>query len=159
VADAPPASPEPVSDEALLARFQNARRRPPSSDTLGFRMLALDQAARQVEIACEGRPEFCNAGGRIQGGFLTAMLDEAMSVSAMIASGMTAYTPTLEMKTSFLRPAQPGPLRVVGRVAKWGRQVCFLEGEIYDDKGQLLAKASATAMPQPFRKEAGREKT
>ena len=47
--------------------------------------------------------------GQIQGGYLCAMLDECMSVACMVASGMTAVAPTLEMKTSFLRPGMPGP--------------------------------------------------
>jgi uncharacterized protein (TIGR00369 family) len=80
------------------------------------------------------------------------MLDECMSVAGMIASGMTSVVPTLEMKTSFLRPAIPGPLKGVGWVVRWGRTVCFLEGELYDPEGRLLAKASATAIPTPFSK-------
>jgi hypothetical protein len=48
-----------------------------------------------------------------------------MSVAGMITSGMTHVVPTLEMKTSFLRPAIPGPLKGVGWVVKWGRTVCF----------------------------------
>ncbi len=148
-ADAPP---EAVSDEALLARFQNAKRRPPASDTMGFHVVRVDQANKEIEVTCEGRPEFCNPAGQVQGGFLMAMLDETMSVAAVVASNMTAFVPTLEMKTSFLRPALPGTLKVVGRVAKWGRQICFLEGELYDAEGRLLAKASSTAMPQPFKK-------
>jgi uncharacterized protein (TIGR00369 family) len=87
---------------------------------------------------------------QIQGGYLCAMLDECMSVACMVASGMTHVAPTLEMKTSFLRPAVPGQLRGIGRVIKWGRAVAFTEGEIYDAEGRLLAKASGTAVPTPF---------
>ncbi len=151
-----PATPEPVSDEALLARFQNARRRSPATETLGFRVVHVDQANREIETVCQGRPEFCNPAGQVQGGFVMAMLDETMSVAAVVASGMTAFVPTLEMKTSFFRPAMPGPLKVIGRVVKWGRQICFLEGEIYDAEGRLLAKASSTGMPTPFKQVVGR---
>lgn len=150
------ASPEPVTDEALLARFQNAKRRPPATETIGFRVVRVDQAAKEIEVVCEGRPEFCNPAGQVQGGFVMAMLDETMSVAAVVASGMTAFVPTLEMKTSFFRPAMPGPLKVIGRVAKWGRQICFLEGEIYDPQGRLLAKATSTGMPTPFKTGTGR---
>ena len=81
---------------------------------------------------------------------LCAMLDECMSVACMVASGMTAVAPTLEMKTSFLRPGKPGELRGVGRVIRWGRTIAFTEGEIYDAEGRLLAKATGTAQPTPF---------
>ena len=153
--DAPAAktddAPAAVTDEALLARFQNAKNRPPASETMGFSMLRVDQANKEIEVAFEGRREFTNPAGQIQGGFLCAMLDETMSVAGVVASGMTAFMPTLEMKTSFLRPALPGRLICVGRVVKWGRAIAFLEGEIYDDQRRLLAKATSTAMPQPYK--------
>jgi uncharacterized protein (TIGR00369 family) len=79
------------------------------------------------------------------------MLDEVMSVACMVASGMTCVAPTVEMKTSFFRPAMPGKLRGVGRVVRWGKTIAFTEGEIYDDQGRLVAKATGTAMPTPFR--------
>ena len=41
---------------------------------------------------------------------------ECMSVACMVASGMTSVAPTVEMKTSFFRPALPGPISGVGRV-------------------------------------------
>jgi len=36
-------------------------------------------------------------------------------------------------------------------VVKWGRTVAFLEGELFDPDGRLLAKATATAVPTPFK--------
>jgi uncharacterized protein (TIGR00369 family) len=144
--------PRAFTDEELLARFQRTTRRPSGSRTLGFQMLSVDQAARRVEVAFEASAEtMANPMGQIQGGFLCAMLDECMSVACMVASGMTSVAPTLEMKTSFLRPAFPGPLRGVGAVLRWGKTIAFTEGELYDAEGQLLAKASGTALPTPFK--------
>ncbi|MBX3479840.1 MAG: PaaI family thioesterase [Caulobacter sp.] len=143
---------ESVSDEALLQRFLNSKAQPTGSRTLGFRMLSLSQAEKRVEVAFEARADLlCNPMGQIQGGFVSAMLDECMSVAGVVASGMTCVMPTLEMKTSFFRPATPGSLRGVGRVVRWGKTIAFLEGELFDDQQRLLAKATATAMPTPFR--------
>ena len=104
-----------------------------------------------VEAEFNARAELLlNPMKQIQGGFLCAMLDEVMSIACMVASGMTAVAPTLEMKTTFLRPGAPGPIRGVGRVIKWGRQVAFTEGELYDPEGRMRAKASGTAIPTPF---------
>ena len=115
-------------------------------------MLSVDQAARRVEVAFEASAEtMANPMRQIQGGFLCAMLDECMSVACMVASGMTSVAPTLEMKTSFLRPAFPGPLRGVGAVLRWGKTIAFTEGELYDAEGRLLAKASGTALPTLFK--------
>jgi uncharacterized protein (TIGR00369 family) len=149
---APDAAPaEALTDEAILERFQRTRNQPTGSQTLGFRMVSVNQATKTVEVEFEARAELLlNPMKQIQGGYLCAMLDECMSVACMVASGMTAVAPTLEMKTSFFRPGMPGRLRGVGRVAKWGRQVAFTEGELYDADGRLLAKATGTAIPTPF---------
>ncbi len=115
-------------------------------------MIAVNQAERRVEVAFEASAEtMANPMKQIQGGYLCAMLDECMSVACMVASGMTAVAPTVEMKTSFFRPAMPGPLRGVGTVVRWGRTIAFTEGELYDLEGRLLAKATGTAIPTPFK--------
>ncbi len=139
------------TDEEILERFLRTKNQPASSQTLGFRMLSVNQATKTVEIAFDARAEvLANPMRQIQGGYLCAMLDECMSVACQVASGMTCVAPTLEMKTSFLRPGMPGALKGVGRVIKWGRTIAFTEGEIYDAEGRLLAKATGTAVPTPF---------
>jgi len=144
-------APQTLSDEAILARFRASKNQPTGSQTLGFELVAVRQTDREVEVGFTARADLlCNPMGQIQGGYVCAMLDEAMSVAGMITSGMTHVVPTLEMKTSFLRPAMPGSLRAVGRVLKWGRTICFTEGELYDGEGRLLAKATGTAIPTPF---------
>ena len=143
--------PQVLTDEAILERFRASKNAPSGSRTLGFQLLAVRQADKEVEVGFEARADLlCNPMGQIQGGYVCAMLDECMSVAGMISSGMTHVVPTLEMKTSFLRPAMPGSLRAIGRVVKWGKTICFTEGELYDGEGRLLAKASATAIPTPF---------
>lgn len=142
-----------LTDEAILARFHASTNIPPSASTLGFRLTAVSQAERRIEIAFDACADLlANPMGQIQGGFVCAMLDECMSVAGLITSGMTHVVPTLEMKTSFLRPAMPGSLRGVGRVVKWGRTVCFMEGLLYDAEGRLLATSTGTALPTPFAK-------
>jgi len=143
---------ETLSDEAILQRFHSAKSLPSGSRTLGFRVEAVSQAEQRVDISFEARADLlANPMGQVQGGYVCAMLDECMSVAGLVASGMTCVMPTLEMKTSFLRPAMPGPLRGVGKVVRWGKTIAFLEGELYDEQDRLLAKATATAMPTPFK--------
>lgn len=147
------AEPEVLTDEAILARFQRSKNQPTGSQTLGFRLVAVSQADKSVEVEFEAKPEFLlNPMKQIQGGYLCAMLDECMSVACMVASGMTHVAPTAEMKTTFFRPGMPGKLKGIGRVAKWGRTIAFTEGELYDAEGRLLAKATGTAVPTPFQR-------
>ena len=141
-----------LSDDDILQRFLRTKNQPTGSQTLGFHMLSVNQAEKTVEIEFEARAELLlNPMKQIQGGYLCAMLDECMSVACMVASNMTAVAPTAEMKTSFFRPAMPGVLRGVGRVVRWGRTIAFTEGELYDADGRLVAKATGTAVPTPFK--------
>lgn len=147
-------APRTWTDEELLARFHNSRNQPESSRTLGFHLLRVNQAAGEVEVRFEGRPEFRNSVGHIQGGFLTAMLDECTTIAGLVASGMTSAFPSLEMKTSFFRPVGVGPIRGVGRVIRQGRTISFLEGDLFDAEGRHVARGSVTTMPQPFKNRA-----
>lgn len=148
-ADAPPAA---VSDADMLARFRNSKKRPPCSQTLGMELTAVDQSARTIMLAFEAAPAFANPTGAIQGGFIAAMLDEAMSTCAIIASNVTMNAPTLEMKVSFLKPLFVGRATATARILKWGRSTCFVEAELFDSTGDLVAKASATQAPKAFKR-------
>ena len=144
--------PQQLTDDAILQRFLRTKNQPTGSQTLGFRLVSVSQAKKEVEVAFEARAELVsNPMKQVQGGYLCAMLDECMSVACMVASGMTAVAPTVEMKTSFFRPAAFGPLKGIGRVVRWGKTIAFTEGELYDGEGRLVAKASGTAVPTPFK--------
>jgi uncharacterized protein (TIGR00369 family) len=150
-AAAPEAQPAELTDEAILERFLRTKNQPTGSQTLGFRMIAVSQAEKSVEVEFDARAELLlNPMRQIQGGYLCAMLDECMSVACMVASGMTHVAPTAEMKTSFFRPGAPGKIRGVGRVVRWGSRVAFTEGELTDPEGRVLARATGTAIPTPF---------
>ena len=146
------AEPPRLSDEEMLARFSNSRKRPPCTETVGMRLMAVDQAKMTARYEFEARQDFANPTGAIQGGFIAAMLDEAMSATAIIASNVTMNAPTLEMKISFLRPLFVGKASAEARILKWGRTTCFIEAELFDPEGQLVAKASATQAPKPFKR-------
>jgi uncharacterized protein (TIGR00369 family) len=144
--------PQVLSDDDILQRFLRTKNQPTGSQTLGFRLLSVSQEKMEVEVAFDARAELlANPMKQVQGGYLCAMLDECMSVACMVASKMTAVAPTAEMKTSFFRPAMPGVLKGVGRVVRWGRTLAFTEGELFDADGRLVAKATGTAVPTPFK--------
>jgi len=134
-----------LTDAEMLARFHGAKRRPPCSDALGLELLAINQEQMTVRAAFTGSPSWVNPMGALQGGFVTAMLDEVMAVAGIVASNVTATVPTLELKVSFLRPCPPGRLEATARVVKWGRQIAFLESELFDPDGRPVARATATA--------------
>ena len=81
---------------------------------------------------------------------MSAFLDEAMSLSVFVATHLKAAVPTLEMKTTFLRPLMTGKARCVGETVRLGKTVGFTEGRLFNADGVLCATASATAAIRPF---------
>lgn len=141
-----------LSDAEMLARFNTSKKRPPCTETVGMRLTHVDQEKMTARFEFDAKPDFANPTGAIQGGFIAAMLDEAMSYTAIIASNVTMNAPTLEMKVSFLRPLFVGKATGEARILKWGKSTCFIEAELFDPQGQIVAKASATQAPKPFKR-------
>jgi uncharacterized protein (TIGR00369 family) len=125
--------------------IMQGRRQPPAvSQLLGSKVLSIDPEGERVEMEFLARPEFLNVHGMVQGGILSAMFDDAMA-AAVTSSGGNFMAPTLELKTSFIRPARQGSLFVEGRVVHRGRSIAFLEGRMRDKEGNLIATATATS--------------
>lgn len=120
--------------------------REPAGELLGTERLEADPERGFARLGFTARPEFCNAMGMLQGGFVCAMLDQAMSEAGFAHLGWAAFLPTLEVKVNFLRAAGLGRLFGEGRVVRATRNVMFLEGRLYDADGNLLATATQTAV-------------
>lgn|SRR5689334_23346238 len=118
---------------------------PPSSQTLGWKLLEVDPEVGTVRIQFTATEAFLNPLGTVQGGFIAAMLDDTMgpALYAMLEAGDAA--PTLELKVNYLRPAKLGTLIGEGRVVHRSQSTAFLEGRLLDPAGTLLATSSATA--------------
>jgi uncharacterized protein (TIGR00369 family) len=126
---------------AIFARFP----KPPCAATLGWELIDADPEAGTVRIQFEGRREFCNPAGYIQGGFLAAMLDDTMGPAILVKSNGELFTPTIDLNVSFIEPAPPGRLVGNGRVVHQGKSVAFLEGSLFDGGGTLVARATSSA--------------
>ena len=141
-----------VSDAKMLERFQNSKKRPPCTETLAMRITSVNQEAMEITAEFEASKSFTNPTGAVQGGFITAMLDETISTCIIIASNVTKSAPTLEMKTSFLGRLMPGKAVVKAKILKFGNSACFSEAFCYDSEHRLVATATATALPKLFKK-------
>jgi uncharacterized protein (TIGR00369 family) len=118
---------------------------PPSAKLLGWRLLDARPERGWLSVGFDGRAEFCNPAGFIQGGILSAMLDDSMGPAAFMTSEGKFYTTTISLTVNFLAPAKPGPLVVEAQVIQIGRSVAFMEGKLMAHNGAVLATASTTA--------------
>jgi uncharacterized protein (TIGR00369 family) len=117
----------------------------PITKLLGWKFLDFEVKQKVIKVEMQARPEFVNPAGLIHGGMLAAMLDETLSPALAATLGPGEFAPTLEIKVSFIAPAKVGRVLGTGRVVSRGRSICFMEGQLHDDAGTLLATGTATS--------------
>jgi len=123
--------------------------RPPCAETLGWTLLSADPTTGAIEVAFDAKPAFCNPGGNVQGGFLAAMLDDTLGPTVLVKTDGAVYCATIDLSVRFLAPARPGRLVGSGRLVQLGKTIAFLEGELRDGTGRVVAAATASARVVP----------
>lgn len=132
--------------DSFFKAVADGRISPPEcAKTLGLSIVAHDPDAQTVTLAFEGRAQFTNPVGNIQGGFLTAMLDDTMGLAVASTLEVGQFAPTLNLAVQFHRPAKIGPIRATGYVVTRGSEICQLRGELFQND-RLVATATATAI-------------
>ena len=129
-----------MTEVQILERFQT--HAPAFLGMLGARFVAIDSAARTCTMEFDISRDFCHSIDIVQGGFVTAMLDAAMSHAVFVMADDIASVSSLEIKTTYLEPTRAGRLRVEGCVLKSGYKIAFMEGRVYDAAGTLTATGS-----------------
>lgn len=132
--------------ETWPPNVKSAAKKPsPASAYLGLELLGVNKDAGLVDMVFHAEKKLCNKWGGVQGGMVAAMLDDAMAFAIGLNLDWGQISPTLEIKVSMLAPVRPGPIYAMGRVLRRGKSVGFIEGELRDAEGTLLATSSSTA--------------
>jgi len=86
------------------------------------------------------------------GGALAGLMDAVLGVAALSAvAEEQKRVATLELKISYFGPAIEGDLITgKGHVIKKGKRIVFSEGELYNQKNELIAKGSGTFTAYPI---------
>jgi uncharacterized protein (TIGR00369 family) len=95
----------------------------------------------RVSAKLDFSASLANSGGYMHGGSLMSALDFAMSAVARSSEPNELHTSTIEMKTSFIRPAV-SDVDIEARCIHRGRSIAFCEATARDGKGDLIASAS-----------------
>ncbi|MGE5337486.1 MAG: PaaI family thioesterase [Gemmatimonadota bacterium] len=112
---------------------------------LGVRLLRAGQG--EAEIALDLAERHMNSWGVGHGGVVMSLLDVAMARAGKslvdARAGADVGSVTVEMKTSFFRPAR-GRVVALGRVLHRSTTMAYCEAELRDEAQQLIAKALGT---------------
>ena len=123
----------------------------PFVDHLGFSLHKFEGG--ESELHFSPRPEHLNSFEVAHGGTVMTLLDVAMATAARSIEPQMGVV-TIEMKTSFMRPAAGEKGFTVigrGRLLHRTRSMAFTEAHIYDGQGQLCAHATGTFKYMPRR--------
>jgi uncharacterized protein (TIGR00369 family) len=118
---------------------------PRAAATLGFEFVDADPDAGTIEVAFTATEDFVNPMGNVLGAFVAAMLYDTVGPALLATLEPDQFQTTLGINVSFLRPVRPGRLVGKGRVIHRDGDLAFLEASLTDPRGELIARATATA--------------
>ena len=117
---------------------------PPVGRLIGFVLKAIEPGRAVFELEAGERHH--NPMGTLHGGVSCDLADAAMgyAYAATLADG-ESFT-TVELKINFLRAVRQGKLTAEARVVKAGSALGYVECDVTDQAGQLVARAASTCM-------------
>ncbi|MEO8303764.1 MAG: PaaI family thioesterase [Betaproteobacteria bacterium] len=113
----------------------------PYAELLGIRRVAVETG--HVTAGLTITPELANSWHVAHGGAIMSLLDVTCGMSAKSLDPHANGATTVELKVNFLASAT-GEVVAEGRARKAGRSLVFVEGEVRDAAGHMLAKATGT---------------
>ncbi|WP_324826759.1 PaaI family thioesterase [Qipengyuania zhejiangensis] len=119
------------------------------AELMGVQFDSFDREREEITLRFHAPDSFITPRGSVQGGLVAGFLDEVMGWAHVWATDQAEAPLNLEISMSLLKPVLAGPLVGKGRVLRRGRKVIFLEGELFDAAGNLLARSTSTAIPTP----------
>src|ERR1700675_3352572 len=111
---------------------------------IGFE--AKDIADGRATVVLAAGPQHANPMGTLHGGILCDIADAAMGVAfASTLKPGQSFT-TIELKINFFRPVWEAQLKAEAKVVRRGSTIGYVECEVTDEQGRLVAKAASTCM-------------
>ncbi|WP_435418016.1 PaaI family thioesterase [Parerythrobacter aurantius] len=119
------------------------------AELMGVEFDSFDREREEITLRFRAPASFITPRGSVQGGLVAGFLDEVMGWAHVWATDHEEAPLNLDLTMTILRPVPAGPLVGKGRVIKRGRKAIYLEGELFDAEGKLLARSTSTAIPTP----------
>jgi uncharacterized protein (TIGR00369 family) len=117
---------------------------PRIAQAIGIRLVQCGDERAVMEFTAG--PEHENPLGSLHGGILCYLADTAMGFSWLSGLKPGESFTAVEVKFNFLRPVKHGRVVAEASVVRRGRTLGYVECDVKDDAGRLVAKASGTFM-------------
>jgi uncharacterized protein (TIGR00369 family) len=117
---------------------------PPIARLLGFSLKSIEPGRAVFELEADERHH--NPMGTLHGGVYCDLADAAMGYAYAASLGEGESFTTVELKINFFRPVRKGKLIAEAKVVRAGATLGYVECDVKDGDGKLLARAASTCM-------------
>src|SRR5438876_1982041 len=117
---------------------------PPVSRLIGFVLKSIEPGHAIFEMQTEERHH--NPMGTLHGGIYCDLADAAMGFAYASTLGEDETFTTIELKINFLRAVRKATLTADAKVVKAGSTLGYVECEVKDQTGKLVARAASTCL-------------
>jgi uncharacterized protein (TIGR00369 family) len=112
------------------------------SADMGVEYLGVIDGATTLQLElCQKHMSRAN---RVHGGVLFTLLDSALGRSILASLPEGRGCATVEIKVNYFRPIQSGKVTARGWKRELTRSLGYAEGEVVNEEGKVLARASGT---------------
>ena len=122
----------------------------PFSKHLGLQVV--EWSPGRAVVSLEITDKLKNRRGDAHGGVTATLLDAALGIACRSHTDDWKSEGTVTLNVQFIEPAR-GTLLAEARLLRAGRTVAFVEGEVRDQSGAIVAKATATFKIERRRKQ------
>ena len=102
-----------------------------------FNFELVEYSKGYLELTAEFNDNALNPDGSVQGGMMTAMLDDATALLIIIESNATIYPSSTNLHSHHHRPLFKGKVTTKAQLVKQGKTIATVKGEIYDSEKRL----------------------
>src|SRR5260370_3271638 len=117
---------------------------PPIARLLGFVVISLSPGHAVLEMEADERHH--NPMGTLHGGIYCDLADAAMGYAYAATLGEGETFTTIELKINFLRAVRKATLTAEATVVKAGSTPAYVDCNVKDQTGKLVARAASTCM-------------
>lgn len=133
---------EELSPEIKKAIFDRTGKQIPFWNLLGIELVELKRGWSRLRLPFTGK--LANAGGIAHGGAVFSAADSAVGTALVSIAAEDESISTIEMKINYIKVFGQGNIYAEAFIVHKGKNTALGEVEITDDKGNLIAKATAT---------------
>jgi uncharacterized protein (TIGR00369 family) len=117
---------------------------PPVGRLLGFILKSIEPGHAVFEMEADERHH--NPMGTLHGGIYCDLADAAMGYAYAATLGESETFTTIELKINFLRAVRKATLIAEAKVVKAGSTLGYVECDVKDQTGKLVARAASTCL-------------